>query len=144
MSPSYSVLPTMEGGPQNGPVPVKVYRDAPFVVERTAIWLPSPTATTPPEVPVTPPITKPSVKQCCQMRAPVDRSKAFTVPEHVALERVKDAVLVDHTDKWRRLPSDNAVEKRRSRPEVGVVLLLCQGNRPRAHQAQVRSAHLVH
>src|SRR6476660_3333980 len=85
MSPSYSVLPTMEGGPQNGPVPVKVYRDAPLVVERTAIWLPSPTATTPPEVPVTPPITKPSVKQCCQIVAPVDGFKAFTVPAHVAV-----------------------------------------------------------
>ena len=57
MSPSYSVPLAMEGGPQNGPVPVKVNSDAPVAAERTAMLLPSPTATTPPEVPVTPPST---------------------------------------------------------------------------------------
>ena len=46
--------------------------------------LPSPTATTPPEAPVTPPSTKPpSVKQRCQMKAPVDGFKAFREPEQV-------------------------------------------------------------
>src|SRR5262249_10820793 len=75
------------GGPQNGPVPVKVYSNAPFVAESTTICLPSPTATTPPEVPVTAPITKPpSVKQCCQMVAPVEGFNAFTVPVQVAVK----------------------------------------------------------
>src|SRR5215472_75971 len=44
--------------------------------------LPSPAVTTPPEVAVTAPSTKPpSVKQCLQMEAPVDGFSAFTVPE---------------------------------------------------------------
>src|SRR5271157_6647280 len=80
MSPSYSVPLTMEGTPQNGPVPVKVNSDAPVAAEKTAMLLPSPTATTPPEAPVTPPSTKPSVKQCCQMKAPVDGFTAFREP----------------------------------------------------------------
>ena len=62
----------------------------------------------------------------------------------VSLECVKDAVLIDRPDERHRLPSDHAVEQRRSRPEVDVECLLCHGNRPRAHQAQVRSAQLVH
>jgi hypothetical protein len=48
MSPSYSVPPAMEGGPQNGPVPVYVNSDFPVAAERTAMLLPSPAATTPP------------------------------------------------------------------------------------------------
>src|SRR5262252_1544319 len=83
MSPSYSVPPTMEGGPQNGPAAGKVNSDAPVAAERTAMLLPSPTATTPPEAAVTAPTTKPSVKQCRQMTAPVDGFKAFTEPEHL-------------------------------------------------------------
>src|SRR5215469_3581440 len=80
MSPSYSVPPATEAGPQNGPVPVKVNSDAPVAAETTWIALPSPTATTPPEVTVTAPSTGPSAKQCCQMKAPVDGFRAFTVP----------------------------------------------------------------
>src|SRR5215468_2380107 len=80
MSPSYSVPPATEAGPQNGPVPVKVNSDAPVAAETTWIALPSPTATTPPEVAVTAPSTGPSAKQCCQMKAPVDGFSAFTVP----------------------------------------------------------------
>ena len=84
MSPSYRLPPATEGGPQNGPAPVYVNTDAPLAAETSAMLLPSPTATTPPEVTVTPPITNPpSVKQCRQMKAPVDGFKAFTVPEHV-------------------------------------------------------------
>src|SRR5215831_10043883 len=83
MSPSYSLPPATEGGPKNGPTPVKVNSDAPVAAETTAMLLPSPTATTPPEVTVTPPITKPSVKQCRQMKAPVDGFRAFTEPVHV-------------------------------------------------------------
>src|SRR6185295_9710646 len=84
MSPSYRVPPATEGGPKNGPVPVKVATVAPVAAETIATWLPSPTATTPPEVTVTPPITKPpSVKQCCQMKAPVDGFRALTLPEQL-------------------------------------------------------------
>ena len=42
MSPSYSVPLAMEGGPKNGPVPVKVNSDAPVAAETTAMLLPSP------------------------------------------------------------------------------------------------------
>src|SRR5262245_6804593 len=80
MSPSYRVPLAMEGGPKNGPVPVKVNADAPVAAETTAMLLPSPTATTPPEEPVTPPSTKPSVKQCRQVKAPVDGFSAFSDP----------------------------------------------------------------
>src|SRR5215471_4105750 len=83
MSPSYSVSLAMEGGPQNGPAPVKVNSDAPVAAERTAMFLPSPTATTPPDAAVTAPATKPSVKQCRQRKAPVDGFRAFTEPAHL-------------------------------------------------------------
>ena len=168
MSPSYSVPSAMEEGPQNGPMPVKVNSDAPVAAERTAMLLPSPTATTPPEVTVTAPIHEAAVCEAVlpdegagrriqrihgtgtaarvitadvQRRAVERRGRDIAGSsrwigaarrdagcpdrsgrERVALERVKDAVLVDHTDKRLRLPSDDAVEQRRCRPEVGVAL----------------------
>src|ERR1700759_1010786 len=83
MSPSYRVPPATEGGPPNEPVSVWGATDARVAAETIAMLPPSPTATTPPDVTVTPPITKPpSVKQCFQMKAPVDGFRAFTVPEH--------------------------------------------------------------
>src|ERR1700760_845078 len=86
MSPSYRLLPTTEGGPQNGPVSVKVNNDLPVAAETTAMVLPSPTVTTPPEAAVTAPSTGPSVKQCRQMKAPVDGFRAFTVPAQLLVE----------------------------------------------------------
>ena len=46
-----------------------------------------------------------------------DRSRG----ECAALERVEDAVLIDHADQRLRLPSDDAVEQRRCGAEVAVV-----------------------
>src|SRR5215510_11846986 len=85
MSPSYRVPLATDGGPKNGPSPVKVNTDFPVAAERTAMLLPSPAATTPPEVTVSPPSTKPSVKQCCQMTAPVAGFNAFIEPEQVPI-----------------------------------------------------------
>src|SRR5215468_3336744 len=80
MSPSYKVPLAMEGGPKNVPWPVKVNTDFPVAADSTAMLLPSPMATTPPDVTVSPPSTKPPVKQCCQMMAPVDGFSAFMEP----------------------------------------------------------------
>src|SRR5689334_10999961 len=88
MSPSYSVAFEMEGGPKNGPVPLKVNSDAPVAAAKTAMLLPSPTATTPPDPLVTPPSTKPSWKQLRHKNAPVDGFSAFSVPEQLAVPTV--------------------------------------------------------
>ena len=47
--------------------------------------LPSPTATTSLDAPVTPPSTKPLVKQCRQMNAPVEGFRAFTDPAQLVV-----------------------------------------------------------